>query len=585
MKKKKLSLDQSTWTLSLRILREHVRPHMSRILLAMFFMALAAGATGALAKLMEPILDKIFITKDLVMLRLISLAVIVVFAVKGISSYLQYIMMDYVGLSIVSSLQMRVFKHLMHADLAFFHETPTGQLLSHFNNDIASLRQSITKAFSGIGKDFLTLVMLLGLMFYQDAKLALIAFFVFPMGCWPIIRMGRRMRKYSGGVQTQIAGMTAHLSQVFHGIRHVKAYNQESFEVKRTSVYVDKIQHLSYKTTKVRAASQPIMEMLGGIAIVSIISYGGYQVIIGTRTTGAFFSFITALLFAYEPMKRLANLNLSLQEGLAAAARIYAYLDKRALVVEKKKPQELIVKKGQVSFQKVSFSYQEATVLHDMDIEIKAGQTTALVGSSGAGKSTILNLIPRFYDVDSGSVTVDGVDVRDLSFKSLREHISLVSQDIFLFDDTVRANILYGAPKASEKMMIKAAEAAAAHEFIMQLPNGYDTMIGENGVTLSGGQRQRLAIARAMIKNAPILLLDEATSSLDNQSERQVQQALNELMKNRTTLVIAHRLSTIQDADMIYVIDKGQVVEKGTHHQLLKLKGTYAHLHSLQLGH
>ena len=220
-----------------------------------------------------------------------------------------------------------------------------------------------------------------------------------------------------------------------------------------------------------------------------------------------------------------------------------------------------------------------------MDIEIKAGQTTALVGSSGAGKSTILNLIPRFYDVDSGSVTVDGVDVRDLSFKSLREHISLVSQDIFLFDDTVRANILYGAPKASEKMMIKAAEAAAAHEFIMQLPNGYDTMIGENGVTLSGGQRQRLAIARAMIKNAPILLLDEATSSLDNQSERQVQQALNELMKNRTTLVIAHRLSTIQDADMIYVIDKGQVVEKGTHHQLLKLKGTYAHLHSLQLGH
>ena len=363
----------------------------------------------------------------------------------------------------------------------------------------------------------------------------------------------------------------------------VKSYAMEAYEKKRSYHLIDVLCRLNVKGGRVRAASHPVMETLGGIAIVIVILYGGSQVIAGNRTTGTFISFITALLLAYEPMKRLAGLNASLQEGLAAALRIFAALDLKSKITDRPQAQALEVKKGKVSIEKVFFAYPNGKkALKSVSIEIPAGKRIALVGPSGSGKSTLLNLIPRFYDVIEGSISIDGKDIRQVTLDSLRSQIALVSQEVILFDDTVRANIAYGRLGATDEEIINAAKAAAAHTFIKSLPQGYETQVGEQGVRLSGGQRQRLSIARAMLKNAPLLLLDEATSSLDTVSERQVQAALNRLMEGRTTVVIAHRLSTVIDADMIYVIEEGEVSEKGTHQELLNNNKTYAKLVDLQ---
>jgi subfamily B ATP-binding cassette protein MsbA len=396
-------------------------------------------------------------------------------------------------------------------------------------------------------------------------------------------RIGRRMRRVSANTQTELGEFMTLLNQTFQGARYVKAYGMETYETSRAARIIENLYRLVEKSQRIRAISSPLMETLGGVAVALVILYGGHQVFTGARSTGAFFSFITALLLAYQPLKNLANLNANLQEGLAAAQRLFTVLDIEPTICDRADAKPLAVAGGEIRFDAVRFSYGNGLdALNAATLEVPAGGTVALVGASGAGKSTIMNLIPRFYDVTAGAVRVDGQDVRDVTLASLRGAIALVSQEVTLFDDTVRANIAYGRFGASDAEIEATARAAAADDFIRALPQGYDTPVGEHGVKLSGGQRQRLSIARAMLKNAPILLLDEATSSLDTESERQVQTALKTLMRGRTTLVIAHRLSTVIEADIIYVIDAGRVVERGSHAELLRRDGAYARLHAMQ---
>jgi subfamily B ATP-binding cassette protein MsbA len=575
----------STRSLVQRLIRDHVGRYANRLVLALVLMAVAAGATATLAKLIEPVLDLVFTNRDAAMLREVAVVVLAVFAIKGLAAYGEAVVMNGVGQRIVADLQTALFGRLIHADLAFFNDTSTGVLISHFTNDANLLRGAVSSTLTGIGKDALTLMFLVALMFYQDWMLALVAFFAFPTALFPILKLGRRMRRVSTSTQLELGHFTTLLDQVFQGARHVKAYAMEAYETARARAAIERLYRLAFKAGKVRAASSPIMETLGGIAIVAVIVYGGAQVIAGARTTGTFFSFITALLLAYEPVKRLANLNANLQEGLAAAERVFRSLDIEPRIRDAADAKPLRIARGEVRFERVSFEYRPGIgALDDVSLVVPAGKTAALVGPSGAGKSTILNLIPRFYDVGSGRVAIDGQDVRNATLASLRGAIALVAQEVGLFDDTVRANIAYGRPGASDVEIVAAARAAAAHDFIAALPEGYDTPVGELGIKLSGGQRQRLAIARAMLKDAPILLLDEATSALDTEAERQVRGALGQLMRGRTVLVIAHRLSTVIDADVIYVIEAGRVIEQGSHAELLARGGAYTRLYALQFS-
>ncbi len=614
-KKSRIPLDQHSWLLVRRLLRDHIRPHVGRIVVAFLCMALVAGATAALAWLIQPIVDganqhaglvgaapkpsgaettspglgvdQALDQADYATLHFYAVVILVVFIVKGMATYGQAVIMNFVGQRILADMQIRLYSHLIRSDLAFLQGQAAGTLISRFNNDVQMMRNTVTTVLTGIGKDTLTLAFLVGLMFWRDPMLSFVAFFIFPAVVVPIVRLGRRMRRVSANTQVEMGHFTTQLDETFQGARHVKAYGMEDYEVDRARGLIDRIFALIYKAVKVRSLHHPIMETLGGVAIVGVLLYGGYQVIDGTRTHGVFFSFVAALLLAYEPAKKLANLNANLQEGLAAAQRIFGILDIEPEIVDAPDAKALDLRAGAIQFDAVRFSYSGNALqpaLIGISLEIPAGKTVALVGPSGAGKTTIVNLIPRFYDVDGGSVTIDGQDLRGASLASLRANIGLVSQEISLFDDTVRANIGYGKPGASEEEIVAAARSAAAHEFILALPEGYDTQVGGRGLRLSGGQRQRIAIARAMLKNAPILLLDEATSSLDTASERQVQDALAKLMQGRTTLVIAHRLSTVVSADLIYVIENGAVSERGTHAELLAKGGVYARLYALQLA-
>jgi subfamily B ATP-binding cassette protein MsbA len=576
---------QATAVLMRRLLKESVRPYAGWLLLALLCMACMAGATALSAWLMKPVVNDVFIGRDAGVLWLIAGAVIATFLVKGLANYAQATVMSYVGLRIIADSQNRLFAHLARLDLAFFHDHATGKLISRFTIDINTMRMAVSNVLTGFGKDVLSLVGLVGVMFLQDWQLAALAFVVFPVAVVPIVRIGRRMRKVTANTQEEMGQFTTLLEQTIQGIRVVKAYVMEEYEKRRIAALVERIFRLNLRSARTRSLSSPIMETLGGLAVAVVIVYGGYRVIESHTDAGSFFSFITALLLAYEPMKRLANLNASLQEGLAGAQRLFELLDVEPRVKEKPDAQSLAVAKGAIRFEGVHFAYGAAKpALNGVSLDVPAGKRVALVGPSGAGKSTILNLVPRFYDVGSGRVLIDGVDVRDVTFASLHASIALVSQEITLFDDTVRANIAYGRAGASEDAVVAAARAAAAHDFILALPRGYETVVGEHGVKLSGGQRQRLAIARAMLKDAPILLLDEATSALDTESERQIQAALETLTRGRTTLVIAHRLSTIVNADLIHVIEAGRVVETGTHAELLAKGGAYARLYALQFA-
>ena len=572
--------EHETRKLVSRLMREFIAPYKARLGLAFLFMILAALATTALPYLLKPVFDDVFTHADVYLLIVVCGAVFLAFVVKGGSSYGESVVMTFVGQRIISDIQNSLFRHLMNADLAYFHNTPSGELISRFTNDVNMMRNAMANTLIGLGKDTLTLVFLIVLMFYRDPMLAAIAFFVFPAAVLPILKIGRRMRKVTFHTQDQHAILTNQLTQVFQGIRVVKAYGMEVSESTRIEQQIDTVFRLIYKATRIRSAAHPIVESLGGLAIVCVIAYGGWQVMHHSRTAGDFISFIAALLLIYEPLKRLSNLNASLQEGLAAAYRVFQILDMPAKINNAQEPIIPTHVAGHIEFRDVTFSYQnqKRTVLDHLSFEAKAGQTVALVGASGAGKSTIINLIPRFYDITQGEILIDGVSIKELKLSALRQHIALVSQEIALFDRSIFDNIAYSETSASMDDVIKAAKDAAAHEFIERLPQGYDTHVGENGVKLSGGQRQRIAIARAMLKNAPILLLDEATSSLDTDSERQIQDALSRLMKGRTTILVAHRLSTVVDADLIYVLDHGKLVESGGHHALLQQDGVYARL-------
>ena len=568
-----------------RLARDFMRPHVRRILFAFLLMGLAAASTAGRAWLMEPVLDRIFVAREGSLLLLIAGGALALALVKGLADYGEAVLMTRVGQRVIADVQIALFARLMRADLAYFHAHPSGTLISRFTSDAALLRGAAANVLVGIGKDAVTVVFLVGVMFYQDWLLALVSFFVFPLAIRPIVAIGRRIRRVTANAQAEIGEFTTLLSQTFQGARHVKAYGMEQYEEQRAGGLIERLFALIDRGTRTRSRASPMMEVLGGTAIAVVILYGGHQVISGARTPGALFSFITALLLAYQPLKSLANLNASLQEGLAAAQRIFEVLDVEPTIRDMAGARPLHIAGGEIRFDKVRFGYVPgAAAIDGLSLTIPAGHTVALVGPSGAGKSTMLNLIPRFFDIDSGRIAIDGQDVRGVTIASLRSAIALVAQEVSLFDDSVSANIAYGRFGASFDEVEEAARAAAADAFIRELPQGYDTMVGEHGVRLSGGQRQRIAIARAMLKNAPILLLDEATSALDNESERQVQRALNTLIRGRTTLVIAHRLSTIQGADLICVVDRGRIVETGRHSELLARGGLYARLYAMQFA-
>lgn len=570
----------SSWQLIKRLLKDYVRPHLGTFMIALMFMLVSAAMTGVMAKLMEPVIDRIFTQGQKEYLLPVAIAVLTVFLVRGLATYGQTVLMSKIGQLMVSDIQRRMFGHLVHADLAFFHAEQSGRLISRFVTDTQLIRTAILESLTGFGKNTFTLIVLIGVMFYQDTKLSLISLVVFPTTALLVARLSKKLRSVSRNAQVETGQLTAVLGQALQGNKHVKAYGMEGFEQARISTVIERIYDLMYKSFKVAGRATPVSEMLSGLTIVAIIVYGGQQVIAGESTAGKLFSFITAFMLAYEPMKRLARLNNTVQSGLAAVERMYTLLDTKPDISNREDAIELITHSPVITVEDIGFVYADGTqAINGLSLEVPAGKTVALVGASGSGKSTLLNLLPRFYDVSAGRITVDGHDIRAVTLESLRRNMALVSQEVAIFNDSVRDNIAYGTPDATEEQIIAAAKAAAAHDFILDLPQGYDTVVGENGVKLSGGQRQRISIARAFLRNAPILLLDEATSALDSQSERLIQQAIENLQKGKTTIVVAHRLSTIINADRIYVIHNGKVAEEGTHDSLLAQNGAYATLY------
>jgi subfamily B ATP-binding cassette protein MsbA len=566
-----------------RLVRGYLKPHTGRLAVAVVCMMAVALCTALFAHLIEPLFDDVFAARNARMLVLIPAFIIGIYLVKGVAEYTQNFLMEFIGQRVVADLQRDLYRHVVYQDLAFFHRHTTPSLTARFLFDLHRLRQAFSQAITGSMRDVTMIIGLTINLVDKDWVLALLALTVFPLVVYPVTRLGRRTRRYAAGTQERTGSLNLLLQETFAYNRQVKAYTMEEREIQRSEQSINDVFGLMMKAAKVRAVSSPMMELLGGVSCAGVILYGGSQVIAGNLTQGAFMSFLTSVLLMYRPIKGLTNLNNTVQEGLAAAQRTFELLDEPRTVNDAPGALALDRVRGDVRFDNVTFRYADGSLaLQGLTLDIPAGKTVAVVGPSGAGKSTLINLIPRFYDPEGGQVCVDGHDVKTLRLDSLRSQIALVSQEVALFHDTVANNIAYGRPGASRDDIIAAARDAAAHDFILQLPNGYDTLVGEQGVNLSGGQRQRLSIARALLKNAPILLLDEATSNLDTQSERQVQDALNRLMKGRTTLVVAHRLSTIVGADRIHVLNEGRIAESGTHDSLLKARGMYARLYQLQ---
>ncbi len=574
--------DFKSFSLYKRLIREYVLRYKNVLALAVIGMLLVAGSTAGQAYIIQHVIDDIFVSKNGTMLVLIALAIMALAAFNALGDYGQSISLKYVGQRVVSDMQVDLYNHLLRSDVTLFHDQSGGRLISRLTNDIQLMRQSVSQVLTAAVKESLTMIFLIGLMFYQSWQLSIGAFFVLMFAVIPIARLGKRMRKIALGTQSQLADFTSQLDDTFQGVRVVKAYGREAFEVERARGTIRALFKLYYRAAKVQSASGPIMAVLGGVCMGGIIWYGGYEVIHGDTTSGGFFSFLTAMLLAYRPAKLLASINTQLQEGMAAAARFYNVLDTQPTIRDAADATQLNLTQGSIAFENVSFHYVEGgRGVDGVDFTLPAGKTVALVGSSGSGKTTLMNLLLRFYEVENGRITIDGQDIRSVTLSSLRGAMAFVSQEVILFNDTVRANIAYGDTNATEADIIEAAKKAHAHEFISQLPQGYDTPIGPLGVKLSGGQRQRLSIARAVLKNAPILLLDEATSALDTASERAVQQALTELMVGRTTLVIAHRLSTIQHADEILLLHGGSIKARGAHDALLKSSTEYRTMQQL----
>ena len=574
----------ASYPLILRMARTYVRPHVRSLIFILILMLISAAMTGALAQLMQPTIDKIFNDKNAKMLFPVATAVFLVFTVRGLATYGHSVLLNRLGLRVVADIQRDMFSHLVYADVAYIHGQSSGQLISRFLSDVAMIRAALTDSLTSIGKSALSVIFLIGIMFYQDWKLSIVSLFVFPVAAYAITRLGKKLRKVSAATQARIGDMTGMLGQALQGCKHVKSYGKEEFERARVNGLIESVFKLLTKAFRISAVLTPIGEVLNGVAIVTIITYGGMQVMSGESTSGKLFSFIAAFLLAFEPIKRITRVSNTLQMGLASLDRTFMLLDVKQRIADKPEAEDLHVTNPVISFDDVRFAYNESSeALRGVSFTAPAGKTIALVGESGAGKSTILNLIPRFYDVTGGRIDIDGRDIRDVTQKSLRENMALVSQEVAIFSDTVRENIAYGLPGATDEQIFEAAKMAAAHDFILELPQGYNTLVGENGLKLSGGQRQRISIARAFLRNTPILLLDEATSALDANSERLVQSALKQLQKGRTTVVVAHRLSTIMEADIIFVMSQGQILESGNHATLLAQNGAYTRLYGKML--
>lgn len=553
-----------------------------RLALAMLCMIIAGTLQSAQALLVKPILDDIFLGKNPQALKWIPFAVIGIFLVKGLCNYWQTILMSFIGLRIVANLRNRLYEQIQKQSLSFFTSHPTGMLMSRITNDVNSIQSATSEAVTSLIKDTVTLITLIGVIFYTDWKLAIIAMIVFPLVIYPISELGKRMRKVTISTQITLGTLSALLQETISGTRIVKAFGMEKYENKRFAAENERLFKLNMKTVAVNAISHPLMEFLGSLGIAAVIFYGGYNVVQGNSTPGTFFSFLAALLMLYEPVKRLTNVNNTIQQGIAGAQRVFSIIDRVPDIEDKPDAIKLPTIGRGIDIENVTFCYEETAVLKNINLSITAGEVVAFAGMSGGGKTSLVNLIPRFYDVSSGRILIDGHDIRNVTLSSLRGQIAIVTQQTILFNDTVKNNIAYGDIDRTEEDIVNAAKAANAHYFITKLPHGYDSNIGELGTKLSGGEKQRISIARALLKNAPILILDEATSSLDTEAEIEVQEALDNLMKGRTTLVIAHRLSTIRNADRIIVLVSGKIVEEGNHETLLAKKGEYYRLHNLQ---
>lgn len=566
-----------------RLLHSYILRYRNILWLAGACMLVVAATTAANAYLLEPMVDEIFVKKNATLLYLVPLGFVILGLLNSVGDYGQMLALKYVGQRVVSDMQGDLFAKLVHADVTLFHDQSSGRLISRLTNDIMLMRQSVSQVFTGIIKEICTMVFLGALMVWQSWQMSLLAVFILVFAILPITRLGKRMRKVAEATQHRLGDFTAQLDGIFQGVRVVKSYGREDYESERARATIHSLFKLYYRAARVQSMASPIVALVGTLAMAVVLWYSGYSAIhYGSPTAGEFTSFIAAMVMAYRPVKALAGLNTQLHEGMAAASRFFSVMDTQATIRNAPDALPLNVTEGHIVFDQVDFAYAGSKAgVRQLSFTVPAGRTVALVGASGSGKSTIMNLLLRFYEIGQGSITIDGQDIRNVTIDSLRQSFALVSQDIVLFDDTVRANIAYGKLDASDDDIIAAARKAYAHEFILQLPQGYDTVIGPMGVKLSGGQRQRLSIARAILKNAPILLLDEATSALDTASERAVQAALDELMQGRTTLVIAHRLSTILHADRILVLDQGQILDAGTHAELLQTSTAYQKLHQL----
>lgn len=562
----------------------YVKPYRVRFLAAFACSALVAVLSGAYAWLARPVLDDIFIEKNEQMLMVLPLALFGIATLKAVFSYGVGYLMAYVGNRVVADIRQELFQQLMRMSVGFHDANTSGRLVSRVVNDVGMMANAASSVVKDIFQNGLTFLAMIGVILYQNWKLAGLSLIVIPLSALTMVRVGRRLKRLATSGQEQLGDMSSTLQETLSGIRMVKAFGREDAEAERFAERNRKVLSTTLKSNQVWSIGHSQMEVIGVIGVATIIWYGGYLVINGSMTPGAFFSFMAAMFMAYTPIKKLSGSNNLIQQALAAAERVFDVLDLDTEQSHDHGTLPLTRIKDSIEFQNVSLRYENHTIqaLADIDLSIRVGEVVALVGSSGSGKTTLVSLLPRFYEPTAGRILLDGVPLSSYELKSLRAHIGIVSQETILFDDTIRNNIAFGRTDASQAEVEQAATLAYAHDFILRSPEGYDTIIGERGVKLSGGERQRLAIARAILRDPPVMILDEATSALDTESERIVQLALANLMKNRTTLVIAHRLSTIQNADRIVVLDRGTIVEMGSHETLLQQGGVYRRLHAMQ---
>jgi len=561
-----------------------VSAYKSRLLLASLCMIVVACTNGAMALLVKPVMDDIFINQNRDMLVLIPGIAILVFFLKGLGSYGSEYLMNYIGENIIRFFRNSLYEKITDLPISFIHKEKTGALMSRITNDVNIVKGMVSTAVINLFRDFFSVIAFLFVIFYRDWQLALGAFIVLPLAFYPIVLFGRRVRKFSTGTQETMADLNSFLHETFVGSKIIKIFNLQNFEKNRFKEKTEKLFYFEMKKVMAKALSSPVMEFLGGLGIAFIIWFGGLRVINGTSTPGTFFSFLTAVMMLYDPVKKLSRLNNTIQEGVASATRIFDVLEEESAILEKNNPDTLEGNSFDIEFNNVSFAYNdnEAPALNNINLKILPGEILALVGMSGGGKTSLVNLVPRLYDVTKGSLLIAGKNIKDFSIKSLRDNISIVTQEPILFNESVKDNIRYGKMDATDLEIENAAKAAFAHDFIQGFPKGFDTVIGELGSRLSGGEKQRICIARALIKDSPILILDEATSALDSQAERVVQKALENLMKGRTSFVIAHRLSTIDYASRIILLKNGSIKEEGTHDELMALQGDYYKLQTMQ---